>query len=168
MTSSTTANSGGYAATTTLTSQLIGGGEESELVFRLQNVSTETLRFGFLDSLTSTQPTDGIWFDIQGATLRGYCKNNAGPTSTASTYTVSNTTWYRAKITVNAAKSSVLFQLYSEAGTLLWSDTVTANIPTAAGRETGHGVVCTSSGTTAAALVDIDYISLVINRNIAR
>jgi len=35
----------------------------------------------------------------------------------------------------------VEFILYSEAGQVLWTDSLATNIPTAAGRETGHGVV---------------------------
>jgi hypothetical protein len=165
VTTSTTTNSG-WQWTTDLTQILLSGGEESEFVFMLNATTNSTFRMGFLDSQSSTEPTDGAWISIIGTTLRGYCKNNAGPTSTASTYTVSTATWYRGYISVNSDASTVTFSLYNASGTQLWTDTVSANIPTA--RTTGHGIVGTNSGTSAISLYDIDFMRLTFNKGLSR
>lgn len=41
---------------------------------------------------------------------------------------------------------------------LVSCQTITTNIPTTAGRETGVGIVCTESTTTATAMCDLDFI----------
>jgi hypothetical protein len=43
-------------------------------------------------------------------------------------------------------------------------DSLSTNIPTAAGRELGEGFVGTNSGTTAYALARLDYLSVEIRR----
>lgn len=72
--------------------------------------------------------------------------------------TLSLNTWYKLKITVNSNATSVLGEVFDAAGTLISSQTITTNIPTAAGRETGVGIVCTESTTTATAMCDLDFI----------
>jgi hypothetical protein len=66
---------------------------------------------------------------------------------------------------VNLAKTEALFQVFSETGTLLGSGTVTTNIPTGT---VGHGLIATNSGTTAVALVIVDYMSLASLRRLTR
>jgi hypothetical protein len=151
-----TANSG-YQISGDIASMLIAGYEEFEICFKLVTSTGAIIRMGYGDSLLAAEHTDGVWIDIAGTTLSGKCKNNAGPTTTGTTYTLSTGTWYRALLAVNAAATLVTFTLYNAAGTSLWTNTVNANIPTAAGRELGPIILAVMSGTTAYDCLNIDW-----------
>lgn len=158
--SSTTTNSGGYCRTAA-DAILLAGGEFTEFVFRLPDLTTLTARLGFIDTATSTDCTDGAYIEVSstGAAV-GKTSNNSTRTTSATIATLSANTWYRARIVVNRDASAVDFYIFSEAGDLLGSQQNTANIPTAAGRETGHGYIATKSGTTAQSCIDMDFMSL--------
>lgn len=169
--SSTTPDSGykivGYASP----GLLLGGGEESNFIFSLPSVVTAgtTSRLGFQDSITVTDPVDGVYISIVDTTLKGRCLSNSSATATGTTYTLVAGTWYRTNIELNANATLATFQLYDSAtGVLLWTDTVASNIPTGAGRFTGHGVVSTNSGTVAVQLITLDYMDISINRILVR
>lgn len=61
---------------------------------------------------------------------------------------------------VNAGDTQATFALCNDAGTLLSSEPLSTNIPTAAGRETGAGFIATNSGTTATDLAHLDKMAL--------
>lgn len=163
-TSSTTANSGGYCRTD-VSALLLAGGEVSEQVFRIIDLTTLTLRLGFLDTASSTDATDGAYIEVPstGAAV-GKTANNGTRTTSSTIATLSINTWYRARIVVNADATAVDFYIFDDAGNLLGSVQNTTNIPTTAGRETGHGYVATKSGTTAQACVDMDFMSIEFTR----
>jgi hypothetical protein len=104
---------------------------------------------------------------VDGVIL-GKCRSNSVESSTASTFTLTTGTWYRAKIVANSDASRVDFYLYSEAGALLWTDNLTTNIPTGAGREVGHMAGAFNTGTTATPLLWVDYMYLLIARTLTR
>jgi hypothetical protein len=89
-----------------------------------------------------------------------------GPTGT--TYTFSASSWYRLKIQLNSNATSVTFVIYDDAGNVLWTDSLTTNIPTSSGRETGAGMIGTSSGTTAVDLYHLDLMALAWGSNRTR
>jgi hypothetical protein len=168
MKSSTSADSGYYLYVSGV-SMLIAGGESTDIVFRVVNSTNTTAFIGFHDGTSVTAPTDGAWLDIAGTTLTGRCKNNAGPTDTATTYTITDNVWYRGRIVVNAAGTRVDFYLYlCSTGAQVWTGYCTANIPTGAGRGTGHGVCVTNSATTAVTLIELDYMNIAIDRVFVR
>lgn len=158
--SSTSANSGGYCNLASRTSFLLAGGESSRIWFRPQTLSGTTIRLGFHDTNDSSAPADGahMWMDPATGIIYGRTSSNTVTTTTGTGYQLLANTWYMAKVVVNSNATRVDFYLYDEAGTLLWSDFNTTNIPTVAGRELGHGLVATNSGTTAVNLVDMDSI----------
>lgn len=157
--SSTTTNSGVLIGTNPA-QILLAGGEVCEFVCRLETLALSTFRMGFLDTTTSADATDGAYVEIDSSGVAtGKSSSNSTRTSTGTTYTLSAATWYRVKVTVNTT-SLVTFAIYNDSSTLLWSDTVTTNIPTASGRDTGMGLVCTNSGTTVVDLVNLDYMAL--------
>lgn len=169
---STTAN-GGYRIMTDVNALVLGGGEKAVFVFQDRNTgarATASFRMGFQDSTAiQTQPTDGVWLNVAGGIIKGQCKNNAGPTDTASTFTLTANTWYTGIIEVGAGATAATFTLLSEAGAVLWQATVSANVPNAAGRETGFGVIAGETSTDAAAdIMWLDYIGLEINRVFVR
>jgi hypothetical protein len=161
-TSSTTTNSGGYCVSEA-TSILISGGETFEIIFqdRVASNTNTTIRFGFHDATTSTDAVDGCYFEIPSGSLAvvGKTSSNSSRSTSATVYTITASTWYRAKVTVNSGATSVNFSIYSDAGSLLGSQDVATNIPTGAGRNCGQGFVATNVGTSAILLAYWDFMS---------
>jgi hypothetical protein len=168
--SSTSANSGHFARIAGTNGILISGGEKSDIIIRPQTLSGTTIRFGFHDSVNVSAPVDGCYIYLDPATgkISGRTMNNSASSTTGTDYQLVSNTWYRLRVEVNAAANLVTFTCFNEAGAVLWTDTVNSNIPTAAGRETGHGIVATNSGTSAVALCDIDYLNIEIARVLVR
>jgi hypothetical protein len=170
--SSTSANSGA-ASMLWITSLLIAGTETTDFIIQPQTLAGTTIRLGFIDSYTSTAPTNGVYLEMAqvggvDGVIVGKTSDNSVRSTTATSYTLVTTTWYRLRVTLNADASLATFTLLSAAGAVLWTDTLATNIPTGATRYTGHGIVATNSGTTAVQLVHIDYQSLAITRTLTR
>jgi hypothetical protein len=166
--SSTTTNSGGVM-NTAVDSFRLAGGEYTEFVFNVDTTTNTTIRMGFLDTATSADATDGAYIEIPASTAPT-CKtaNNSTRTTSATIATIATATWYRARIEVDNTAANVTCTIFDANGNSLGSQTNSANIPTAAGRETGHGYVATNSGTTAVNLIQMDYMSVGTRRAIIR
>jgi hypothetical protein len=170
MRDSTTAN-GGYRILTAITAFRLAGGEKVVCTFQ-RNTARTTVQFriGFQDSTTFAAPTDGAYINFDGLTgnIDGRTRNNNAQSITGTSYALPNSTWVTGIIEV-ISTSRVDFQLFSGSGTLLWSDSLTTNIPSGAGRETGCGVLATESSTNAAAeIVRLDYLRIEVNRLLVR
>lgn len=162
ITSAAGANSGGmfglHNASAQTGEMILFGGEKAEFVIRLQTTSNITMRFGFHDENTlAANPTDAAWINISGTTLTGQTRKAGSGSTTSTSYTVSASTWYRLLVDINEAASLVTFYVYDMSETLLWSDSLSANIPTA-GTDLRAGAIKTTAGATA--ILDIDYISM--------
>jgi hypothetical protein len=166
--SSATANSG-YRCTS-IADLRIGGGEVFDFVFRTMAAFTgTTLRAGFHDSTTSADAVDGCYFEFSGTgAIVGKTSSNSVRSTTATLATLAVNTWYHIRLTVNANATSVLFEVFNDAGVLQGSASLTTNIPTVAGRETAAGFVATNSGTVATQLITADYMSWKSTRTLAR
>lgn len=159
--SAAAANSG-FACTTSPNAFLLGGGEVFSMVFQTPAVfTTVTARMGFLDITTSAAPVDGAWlsFTTSGALSMNVAANSV-LTTTALGVTLAASTWYQVRISVNAAATSILFEVFSDTGTLLGSNSITTNIPKTAGRDTGAGFVVTTSGAAVVDLLMVDFMSV--------
>jgi hypothetical protein len=169
ITSSTTTNSGGYVMTS-VGCITPSGGEAAEMVFQIVNLTTATIRFGFHDSVNSTAPTDGIYFEIASTgVITGRTRNNSTESSTATLATLSITTWYRMRVEVADDYSGATFYVFDTNNNLLGSATLTTNLPTGGGtRNVGHGVVATKSGTAAEGIIDMDFMSMEFNEALTR
>lgn len=167
-TSSTTANSG-CKVKTNETSFLFGGGERTEFIASITTLTNGTFRFGWHDATTSTDAVDGAYIEVP-ATGAAVCKtsNNSTRTTSATIATLSTATWYHLRISVDATAANVTCEIFDGNGNSLGSQTNSANIPTAAGREFGHGWIATNSGTTATALLNMDYQALWWERALVR
>jgi hypothetical protein len=167
--SSTSANSGWYLLTYTA-ALLIAGHEEMDIILRPGTLASTTIRAGLLDTATSSAPTDGAYMHMDPITglVTGRTMSNTSGSTTGTSFQAVTATWYRWRIVVNSDASRVDFYILDEAGAILWTDNLTTNIPTAAGREVGSGIVATNSGTTALTLVEVDYMSLFIGRALTR
>lgn len=167
-TSSTTTNSGGRCMTD-VAALLIQGGEVAEFVFQVINLTTLTVRMGFLDTTTSADAVDGCYIEILSTgAATGKTASNSTRTTSATIATLSIATWYRARIEVNDAATSVTFTIFDANGKQLGQQTNSTNIPTGAGRDTGHGYIATKSGVTAEAEIEMDYMSLAIKKALVR
>jgi hypothetical protein len=164
--SSTTANSGGYIETDA-TAFLLGGGECFEVIFqpRVSGNANTTIRMGFLDTTSSTDATDGAYFELPAGSLDivGKTANNGTRTTSSAIATLTVNTWYRARLEVNSNATQVNFYVFNDSGTQLGSQSITTNIPTAVGRETGAGVIATNSGTTATLLAYFDWMAVLFD-----
>jgi len=168
LTSSTSANSG-YAYALGTSSFLLAGTEVTEFIFQVVTTANTTARLGFQDSNSSTAPTDGAWVNIAATTLDGRTASNTTSSTTGTNYTITASVWYRAKVVVNSDATQMDFYLYTCAdGVQVWTNNLTTNIPTAAGRETGQSAVATNSGTTALELVDMDFMDVYMTRTLTR
>jgi hypothetical protein len=159
--SGTTANSGVQCATDTFAFR-IGGGEQWDVRFFTGPVlTTVNWRSGAMDSITVTAPVDGVWLamDLNG-NLVGRTRSNSVQSATATIAALAVSTWYHGRISINAAANLVTFEVFTDAGVSLGSQTLSANIPTAAGREVGWGSIMTSTGTVAIELGHIDWQQL--------
>jgi hypothetical protein len=161
--SSVSANSG-YSCLIATNALLLAGGETSKSWFKPKTLAGTVRHHGFHDASSVTDPVDGawIWQDPATGIIYGRTMNNSAGSTTGTGFQLVTNTWYYEKIVVNADATRVDFYLYSAAGALLWTDNLTTNIPTAAGRELGHGVVVSNSGTTAVAILDLDFLSILI------
>ena len=142
----------------------LGGGEKAAFWLSIVNITDTLLYFGFHNSTVGATPTNAAAFFLDNTTgrLYGVCYNTAGNSATASYFTPSASTWYLARVVVNAGATQVDFYIYNSAGALVWSDSLTTNIPTAAGDELSHGLVAITKGTTAQGLIDLDWLHLAI------
>lgn len=169
---STTAN-GGYRVMTDVTAFRIAGGEKFVCSFQVRSArATTTSYMGFFDSTTNVAPTDAACFVITAngstITMRGRTRANNTATDTVVTFNPSINTWYTGIIEVNSNASSVNFSIFNESGTNVYSQNL-ANLPTAAGRETGAGVAAYESTTDAAAdILHLDYLRIELNRTLTR
>ena len=174
--SDSTTAAGGYKYGCVATgSQLIGGGETFEVVFKPNGVrTTQGFQMGWSDTAAAnTQPVDGVYFNITGnagaLVLRGNTSANSVRSGTLTTYAPASGTWYRGTITVNDAATLVTYTIYNEAGASLWTDTVATNIPTAASRDTSPCIiVAESTSDVAAIIVNLDYVRWGTTRTLVR
>jgi len=159
--SSTSANSG-IVHRLALNCFLLAGSESTTETFKTADSQTTiTRRMGFHNSVDSSAPADGVYAKIVDGTLTGQTSNNSTGSTTATNYALANGTYYRLKIVLNSNATLATFTLYADdSDTVLWTDTLSTNIPTA--RATGHADVCTSSGTTAITLGYLDYMDIVL------
>lgn len=166
---STTAD-GGYRLITATSALIPAGGEVAVMIFQLHSArTTQTIRWGFHDSSDQTAPTLGAYLEMVGngtsVVITGKTRNGGTTSSTGTTYTAALSTWFSAKVEMTST-SSATFTVYSEAGAVLWTQTLTTNNPTT---NLGYGIVATESTTDAATnMISVDYHRMEINRPLTR
>lgn len=169
--SSVNANSG-CRVTTELTAFQLYGNEEYICCFQLSNLSddTITIRLGFGDSSSHSDNTDGVYFEISGTTgeVCGKTANSSTRSISGTTYTATVDTWYSAHITLNDDASEATFTLRDDNKTVLWTDSLSTNIPTTTTRLVGSGAWATFDGTAIKELLRLDYMGTAIKRTLTR
>jgi hypothetical protein len=160
--------SGRYLCTTS-TPFLLSGSSRSYFKLRPQTLANSIIRAGFMDTTSLAAIVDGLYFRMDPALgapgqIVGECSAGGVVSQTATSFVLVTNTWYHLRCYLNAAATLATFEILNDAGVLLWTDTVNANIPTAVGQETGHGIVASSTGTVA--IVDVDYLSVEVRRRL--
>jgi len=159
ITSSTSANSGG-AIRSFSNVYILKGGEVFTEIINPTLFTNTTHRAGLHDSTSSSEPSNGVYFEYSGSGATALRTANGGARNTPTTITtLSLNTWYKSRITVNETATSILGEVFNASGVLIASQTVTTNIPTTS-RQLNICSITTNSGTTALALLDIDFMSL--------
>jgi hypothetical protein len=164
----------GYRLQVAANSFLLAGGEECYAVLRYPEIDNIESIHGFADNYAQlgaiATVTDGAFIRVPaGGLAEGRTSSNGTQTVTGTTYQLAENTWYTFKITVSADGGTVTFYIYGEDGTLLWSAANTTNIPTGAGRMTGHYVSCYSTtGSDARDLMWIDLTAIDFTKALER
>jgi hypothetical protein len=149
---------------------LVAGGEQSVHTVYIYKTNATVLRVGYLDVFSNTEPTDGVYLEMVGGVIYGKTSSNSSRTETVSRYTVSENSTLPLGLhsLVNSNASSVTFAVYTN-GVSAWTDTVTNNIPTGAGRYTGHGAVAYHTGSGAGTnIIAIGALGALQNRVLLR
>lgn len=163
--SSTTANSG-VRIVTSGDAIVLQANEEFNFVFNSAFVTATGVTVGgFTDGVGAAAPTDGAFIQITAgasntASAVGKTYNNGSSSTTGTSASLSANVWYQGKISVDATASTVTFAIYLMDKTLVWSATLSTNIPKTAGRAVGAGLLAWDTGTTAVDIVNVDYLNL--------
>jgi len=160
--SSTSANSG-FAIRSLGGNFRLKGGEVFTEIINPVTFTNTTHRAGIHETTSSTIPASGVYFEYSNSGVLTLVTADNGTRTTSSTIaTLVVSTWYKIKFTVNATATSVLAELFNSSGTLIGSVTQTTNIPNNT-RTLNVCSITTNSGTTATALIDVDFMSLKTN-----
>lgn len=121
--------------------------------------NTYSMRSGFIDTV-SAESTDGVFFrythSVNSGKWQAVTRANSVETAVDTGITAAINTDYKLEVRVNATGTSADFYIN---GTL--TNTITTNIPTGAGRETGYGhMVLRSVGTATFNSLDLDYVNV--------
>ncbi len=158
--SAASANSGGSILLNNVAlarAMTIAPGIQFDIIFIQRNISTVKTRTGFIYGTTNiANVTDGIYFEFDGLTVSAYSANTSVRSSSA-TYSIPNDTdlHYRIKL---VSSSLATYEIYTMNGTLLWSTSLTTNIPTI-GFGTQPGFICANTAASAATITHVDYIA---------
>jgi Protein of unknown function (DUF2793) len=121
--------------------------------------NTYSMRSGFIDAVNA-ESTDGVFFrythSVNGGNWQAVARANNVETAQDTGVTVATATTYKLEVEVNATGTSAEFRINGAV-----TNTITTNIPTGVGRETGYGfMVLRSVGTATFNAVDLDYIAV--------
>ena len=132
------------------------GGDTIEMLVRFSAVTGIVWRGGLQDTTTNADNVDGYYFEFDpgtSANWRYVTANNSTRTKTSSSTAVSANTWYKLKIVVNSANTSVE---YFVNGTSI--GTQTTNIPTSARTIGVSGIIANDGVATTSVSWDWDYV----------
>lgn len=127
---------------------------EAQFIFNSQNGSTR-IQFGIIDTATSVESTNGVYFFMDGLSCVGK-QSNAGTRSSTSVFTLSLSTWYKAKLSFDRNSGVTIFNIYNMSGVIIFTNSVTTNSPGVSSL-VNVGWVITTNTAAALTLALIDY-----------
>lgn len=161
VTLTTTASSSGIGSASSLNTSVLFGGAQYSLWSRVKldtlsdATDTYTVTAGYADS---GAVVDGCYIryshSINSGKWQGVCTANSVSTTLDLGITVAISTWYKLLVVVNATGTSAEFFVNGTSG-----GTITTNIPTGAGRQTGIMTRIVKSAGTTARLLNVGFIA---------
>jgi hypothetical protein len=160
--SSGSSSSGGSiipSSTTSPRNYAVGVGMQYDLIMRTGSLSANVImRFGiFAGTVNATQPSDGVYLRLNNNDLVGQTATGNTRSQTAAYTGITTPTWYHFRVKMASADLSV-YELYDMDGALLWTDSLTTNLPTI-----GTGVqptfIAYNQIAEARQICQVDYVS---------
>lgn len=139
-------------------------GQRMDVVFRtpasIPNASI--IRIGFFSlSALNGDTSNGYYIYIYSGNFWGMTATNNVRTLSSTTYgTLATNTWYHGRLIHNG--NFITYQLYSQSGTLLWSENIFSNIPISGGLNFGIQAMADIGNTTPQDLILLDYMSFLV------
>lgn len=133
---------------------------QTDLIFQTASIinSSYNLRFGFnYGTANSSNPTNGIYFKLNGNSIVGE-NNNGSILSNTSSVTLTDNTYYHLRIKV-ISTSAIRYDIYAMDGTLINSQTLTTNIPLGV---LNCSVTMWNNASTTVQFFALDYIGITI------
>lgn len=148
--SGTTAN-GGYRYSPTSQATAYMSTVEKQFMMVWKSVTSHTgrtIRAGWIDTTTSADTTDGVYFEILDGVARGKTSNNSVRTSGTGSFTLVLGQAYLFEISATSTRAS--FKITNAiTDVVVYTETITTNIPTTSARASGAGMIATEVSTTA-------------------
>jgi hypothetical protein len=141
--------------------RVMRGGEKGIIIITLHQTNNMVGYFGFHDNATTGVGNEAVRITISGGELYGECGDAASFTATATEFIpeLNVTYWLEAELTTT---SLATFRVYTISdGALVWSDTITANIPINVARTTQSRYVYFHTGTTAQDIATVDAVGVI-------
>jgi hypothetical protein len=137
-------------------------GQRMDVVFRtpasIPNASIIRIGFLGLTSALNGDTSNGYYIYIYSGNFWGMTASNSVRSLTSTTYgTLATSTWYHARLIHNS--NYITYQLYNQAGTLLWTSNLFDNIPISGGLNFGIQAMADVGNTTPQDLISLDYMS---------
>lgn len=152
---------------------LIGGGEVFETIVRFQSAAAASnYMLGFFDGANNAASVDGVWISFVGngtSLINPTFTTSNNSTTTSQTPSFSSTiglnSWYKFRIEINEDATEASLSAWDvDGGAYIGGDTITTNIPTAAGRETSCGVKAWRTNSTSTTLMEVDRVDYYNNK----
>lgn len=155
-------NGGGYillSNTVTSRAMVITPGIQFDVIIFSNAFSNNVFyRFGFTNGSVNPQDiSDGFYFEWNDANLIGKTASGSVRSST-SIYTMTTATWYHLRCKM-VTSTNVVFEVYTMNGNLVWSSSLTTNIP-AVGSVTNAGFIGFNQIAENKTMCVIDYIAV--------
>lgn len=160
--SSSTTNSGGMWNMGVPSSMSILGGEASDLLVRFVNTNGMVFDFGWGNQWVTitSEHSSGAYLRYTGGSLIGKTGVSSTYATTGTSFTPATNTVYRLRVAWHQAATNVTFLVLNPSTySVLWSDTLSTNLPNNVGM--GHGFRSYFTGTPAAQpLIDHGYVDI--------
>lgn len=159
--SSTTNGSGAHIFWGNVNTRLIlRVGSVFDAVVYVPIVTTTTLRIGFHNSSTATNPTDGMYWDLDGSGVFSF-RVRVANTQVWNNVSVANLVagrWYHFQIKVTSP-TTLEHTIYNMDGTIHDGRMPTvSSLPLGLGNECTPKILCLSANTTAKLMLQVDFI----------
>ena len=158
--SSTTANSGYRYLTGILRSYM---DSKFACISATAEYSTTVALMGFFNTTDSSEPSNGIYFRLSGTSLQAICRTSDVTTS-VTLGTIEQFTFYHYQIVTDEGSS--IFTVTNDAGTVLFTTTISTNVPDVVSLQCGV-VAWDTAGGSATHVMYPDYLRLEL-KNLGR